>query len=143
MKQSFSLAEQCVNVIDGIVFAVLKPYVKKMFLAGESIDEGLQSTARLKDKGYDVTYHIMAEDLTDVRHVQANVRTNIALILRAQERGLLGNLAIKMSAFGGSLPEAKEEKHQGLAKIKANSQEKYHSLVATYFNSLEIPSHAK
>jgi hypothetical protein len=38
------------------------------------------------------------------------------------------------------LLEAKEEKHQGLAKIKATSQEKYHSLVTNYFNSLALPS---
>ncbi len=96
-----------------------------MFLAGESINEGLQSAARLKDKQYDVTYHIMAEDLTDVRLVQANVHSNIALIMRAQERGLLGNLAIKLSALGGSLPLSGAEKQSGASFFNEREAKRY------------------
>lgn len=92
------------ELFDETVFFITKRYVKKIFLAGESINEGLATAVRLNQKGYGITYHVMAEDLTDRRLVQANVRINIELLRRAHAGGLSGNLAVKLSAFGGSLP---------------------------------------
>ena len=98
------LLTKCWDLFDGVIFFLTQSYVKKIFLAGESIKEGLETARRLKDKHYGVTYHVMAEDLTDRHHVQMNVRTNIELLWLAHKQGLTGNLAVKLSALGGSLP---------------------------------------
>ncbi len=104
LTQLDPLLEKFWDLFDGAVFFITQPYVKKIFLAGESIDQGLATAKRLKEKRYGITYHIMAEDLTEYRLVQANVRSNIELLRRAHAGGITGNLAVKLSAFGGSLP---------------------------------------
>ena len=121
-----SLFEKFFNLIDGAVFIVTKLYIKKIFLAGKNIGEGLATAQRLTDKGYGVTYHIMTENLTDELMVQANLQTNIALVLRADARGLQGNLAVKLSAFGGALSNSKSSEECGATPYLNEEKAKYY-----------------
>ena len=76
------------------------------FVAGESVDDAVESTRSLVDDGLRVTLDHLGEDTADRSQAQATVDAYLALLKHLSEAGLTAEaeVSVKLSAVGQALP---------------------------------------
>jgi proline dehydrogenase len=82
--------------------------VVRRFVAGTSVDDAVDVTARLAESGLTVSLDHLGEDTTEVGHADATTKAYIALLGRLADRGLAdrAEVSVKLSAVGQALDES-------------------------------------
>lgn len=76
------------------------------FVAGETVDAAVDTTARLMSDGLQVSLDHLGEDTTDAQQAQATVEAYLLLLERLAQAGLTSGaeVSVKLSAVGQALP---------------------------------------
>jgi proline dehydrogenase len=82
--------------------------VVRRFVAGTSVDDAVDVTARLAASGLAVSLDHLGEDTTEVGHADATTKAYVTLLGRLADRGLSAQaeVSVKLSAVGQALDES-------------------------------------
>ncbi|MBU7596200.1 proline dehydrogenase family protein [Streptomyces sp. P38-E01] len=88
---------------------ITRPVVDR-YIAGESLDQCLESVRTLADRGIEVTIDFLGEDITQRSEALRNRDAYLALTeaLAAEGLGERAEMSVKLSAFGQALPGGHE-----------------------------------
>lgn len=90
------------------IIANMLPYMPKKliwifsnrYIAGETIEDGLQVSRELNREGTEVTIDLLGEFITNLNQAEENKRRYIAIIDRFTSEKISGNFSVKPSMFG-------------------------------------------
>ena len=90
------------------LIAFLLPYVPKSivrkvserYIAGATLDEGMQCVRNLNAKGAMATVDVLGEFIDNLRQAERNTEYSCEVIRRIAKDGLDGNLSVKLTSLG-------------------------------------------
>src|SRR2546421_1218731 len=106
-------------------FVVTNPMtrgVSRRFVAGERLDEAIQATRVLNQKGMHVSLDHLGENVTDIREAKAATQDFIVSLNTIKQNSVDANISIKLTALG--LDISQELCEQNVCDILKNA-EKY------------------
>lgn len=74
--------------------------VSRRFVAGEALDEAVQVTKKLNQRGIRVALDLLGENVSDDKEAQAAARNYIAALDHIKQTGIDANVSIKLTALG-------------------------------------------
>ena len=97
------------------LIANILPYMPKKlvwifsqrYIAGETIDDGLNAARVLNDSGILVTVDLLGEFIKDINEAEENKKRYLEIITRFTENGINGNFSVKPTMFGLLIDEEK------------------------------------
>lgn len=72
----------------------------KRYIAGETIEDGLDTCRQLNKQGIEVTVDLLGEFISTIGQAEKNKIKYIAIIERFTSEGIIGNFSLKPSMFG-------------------------------------------
>lgn len=72
----------------------------KRYIAGETIEDGIEVCARLNQQGIEVTVDLLGEFVGTIEQVEENKKKYIEIIERFTSEGIVGNFSLKPTMFG-------------------------------------------
>ncbi|WP_372773527.1 proline dehydrogenase family protein [Mangrovibacterium sp.] len=72
----------------------------KRYIAGETIDSGIEVSRKLNDDGIDVTIDLLGEFITNLEQAEAYKNSYLEIIERFTSEKIRGNFSLKPSMFG-------------------------------------------
>lgn len=72
----------------------------KRYIAGETIEDGLNACRQLNKEGIEVTVDLLGEFITTVEQAEENKNKYIDIIERFTSEGIVGNFSLKPTMFG-------------------------------------------
>lgn len=90
------------------------------FVAGEALDEAIQVTRSLNQKGLHVSLDHLGENVSDEREARAAAQDFIASLQAIKQNGVDANISIKLTALG--LDIAQDVCEQNVCDILTNAQ---------------------
>ena len=72
----------------------------KRYIAGETIEDGLNACRKLNQQGIEVTVDLLGEFIGTIEKAEENKRKYIEIIERFSSEGIIGNFSLKPSMFG-------------------------------------------
>lgn len=77
----------------------------KRFVAGETLDEALEATRKLNQKGISVSLDLLGESVTNEREARAAAREYLMMLDRINDQKLNANVSLKPTAMGMDISE--------------------------------------
>lgn len=77
----------------------------KRFVAGETLDEALEATRKLNQKGISVSLDLLGESVTNEREARAAAREYLMMLDRIHDQKLNANVSLKPTAMGMDISE--------------------------------------
>ncbi len=74
--------------------------VSRRFVAGEALDEAIQATRSLNQRGIRAALDLLGENVSDEQEAQAAARNYIAALDNIKASGIDANISIKLTALG-------------------------------------------
>jgi proline dehydrogenase len=74
--------------------------VSRRFVAGEKLDEAIEATRALNQRGLHVTLDHLGENVSDAREAKAAAQDYIAILDAIKQSGVDANISIKLTALG-------------------------------------------
>lgn len=72
----------------------------KRYIAGETIEDGLNACRQLNKEGIEVTVDLLGEFITTIEQAEENKNKYIEIIERFTSEGIVGNFSLKPTMFG-------------------------------------------
>lgn len=94
--------------------------VSHRFVAGEELDDAIQATRVLNQRGMHVSLDHLGENVSDVREARSAAQDYIAILDTIKKAGVDANISIKLTALG--LDISQELCEQDVRKILENAQ---------------------
>ncbi|MFP8903455.1 MULTISPECIES: proline dehydrogenase family protein [Streptomyces] len=97
---------------------VTRPVVDR-FIAGERLDQAMETVRSLTGRGLEVTLDHLGEDVTDRTEALRARDAYLALAEALREAGLgvRAEMSVKLSAFGQSLPDGDDIAYEGVLRV--------------------------
>src|SRR5215475_11859245 len=74
--------------------------VARRFVAGETVEEAMQATHMLNQRGIQVALDHLGENVTDETEVKASTQTYLSALDLIKQGGAGANISIKLTALG-------------------------------------------
>lgn len=84
-------------------FAIHNPAARRVarrFVAGETLDEAIQLTKAINQKGMHVSLDHLGENVSDAKEAQSSAQDYITILKRISQTGVDANISIKLTALG-------------------------------------------
>ena len=94
--------------------------VSRRFVAGEALDDAIQATRVLNQRGMHVSLDHLGENVSDAREARSAAQDYIAILDTIKQTGVDANISIKLTALG--LDISRELCEQNVCNILENAQ---------------------
>lgn len=85
--------------------------VSRRFVAGEALDEAVQATKVLNQRGIQVALDLLGENVTSEKEAQSATQDYIAALDHVKQTGIDANISIKLTALGLDLSQEQCEQN--------------------------------
>lgn len=100
LKDTLLYLAQNENLRNFVVHNKATRGVSRRFVAGEALDEAVQATRGLNQRGIRVALDLLGENVSDDKEAQAAARNYIAALDNIKQTGIDANVSIKLTALG-------------------------------------------
>jgi len=97
----------------------------KRYVAGENIDDGIQTARYLNQRGISVTVDLLGEFIHTIHEAEKNKEEYLKIIERFRDEGINGNFSVKPTSFGLLIDEEKCYQFIRDVVIKAREAERF------------------
>jgi len=94
--------------------------VSRRFVAGETVDDAIEATRVLNQRGIHVSLDHLGENVTDAKEAMTTAQDYIAILDRIKQAGVDANISIKLTALG--LDISQELCEQNVSRILEHAQ---------------------
>src|SRR6266446_8634504 len=95
--------------------------VSRRFVAGEALDEAIEATRTLNQRGMHVSLDHLGENVSDAKEATSAAQDYINILDRIKQTGVDANISIKLTAVG--LDISQELCEQNLIRILEHAQQ--------------------
>jgi proline dehydrogenase len=88
------------NVKHFVMYHPWGQLMARRFVAGEKLDEAIEATRRLNDRGISVSLDHLGENVSDAREARAAADDYVAILERIHAERVEANISIKLTALG-------------------------------------------
>ncbi|GAC1520521.1 MAG: proline dehydrogenase [Ktedonobacteraceae bacterium] len=95
--------------------------VSRRFVAGEVVDDAIEATRALNQRGMHVSLDHLGENVTDAKEASTTAQDYIAILDRIKQAGVDANISIKLTALG--LDISQELCEQNVSRLLEHAQQ--------------------
>ena len=100
LKGTLSYLAQNGAVRDFVIHNRATRAVSRRFVAGEALDEAIEATRMLNQRGMPVSLDHLGENVSDAKEATSAAQDYIAILDRIKQTGVDANISIKLTALG-------------------------------------------
>jgi proline dehydrogenase len=100
LREAMLVVAQQGNVKQFVMYHPLGQVMARRFVAGEKLDEAIEVTRRLNDRGISVSLDHLGENVSDACEARASADDYVTILERIHAEGVEANISIKLTALG-------------------------------------------